>query len=68
VERIRAKLESLTIQANSHEIKVTISAGIADLRPDIDSSTKLVNRTDQALYRAKQGGRNRVMFSTVDTL
>jgi diguanylate cyclase (GGDEF)-like protein/PAS domain S-box-containing protein len=68
VERIRAKLEALTIMANGHEIKVTISAGIADLRPDIDSSTKLVNRTDQALYRAKQGGRNRVMFSTIDNL
>jgi diguanylate cyclase (GGDEF)-like protein/PAS domain S-box-containing protein len=68
VERIREKLESLTILANGHEIKVTISAGIADLQPDIDSSTKLVNRTDQALYQAKQGGRNRVMFSTVDRL
>jgi diguanylate cyclase (GGDEF)-like protein/PAS domain S-box-containing protein len=63
VERIRAKLEALRIDVFGHHIKITISAGIADIQPDIENPTKLVNRADQALYIAKQGGRNRVEYS-----
>jgi len=39
--------------------KVTASFGVAAYRPD-DTEISLINRADNALYRAKTGGRNRV--------
>ncbi len=38
---------------------VTVSIGIAICRPG-DSAQSLIDRADQAMYHAKQGGRNRV--------
>lgn len=38
--------------------RVTISAGIAELEPE-ESKESLIQRADQALYRAKHQGRNR---------
>jgi diguanylate cyclase (GGDEF)-like protein len=38
---------------------VTASIGIATLGPD-DTLERLVARADEAMYAAKQGGRNRV--------
>ena len=40
-------------------IPVTVSAGVAALAPD-ETGEELIHRADQALYRAKQNGRNRV--------
>jgi two-component system cell cycle response regulator len=43
------------------ELPVTISVGMADTRPDVEGDpNKVFERADAALYRAKQGGRNRV--------
>jgi diguanylate cyclase (GGDEF)-like protein len=59
-ERIRKLVASGTVLDEGLELpKVTISAGAASLQPDEDA-TKLLGRADQALYRAKQAGRNRV--------
>ena len=38
---------------------VTMSLGIAQLRPG-DTPATLLERADQAMYRAKRNGRNRV--------
>jgi diguanylate cyclase (GGDEF)-like protein len=40
-------------------ISVTVSAGVAALAPD-ETGEELIHRADQALYRAKKNGRNRV--------
>ena len=42
---------------------VTVSLGVAELAPG-ESLDGLIGRTDAALYRAKQAGRNRVEFDT----
>jgi len=59
-ERLRASLESQTIQSGQKQIRVTSSIGLADLRgqPNLEV---LIADADQWLYRAKHGGRNQVM-------
>jgi diguanylate cyclase (GGDEF)-like protein len=39
---------------------VTISIGIGIVLPDDENASKALSRADQAMYRAKQTGRNRV--------
>jgi two-component system cell cycle response regulator len=40
---------------------VTISIGIASLANAADTAADILKRADQALYRAKRDGRNRVV-------
>ena len=42
------------------EIAVSVSVGLASYRGEGDEADALIARADQALYRAKAGGRNRV--------
>ncbi|MBL0059504.1 MAG: diguanylate cyclase [Elusimicrobia bacterium] len=41
-------------------IKVTVSAGVATLTDDVANEEEMIRRSDEALYAAKNGGRNRV--------
>lgn len=43
--------------------QLTVSLGVAQLRTD-DSIDSLIQRVDQALYRAKQTGRDRVVYES----
>jgi diguanylate cyclase (GGDEF)-like protein len=58
-ERIRAAVEAATSPGSHGPVSVTISAGLAELKPD-DTLDTLLSRADEALYRAKRQGRNRV--------
>src|SRR5471032_1924823 len=62
-ERLRRRIaaEPYTIQQGTRPIKTTISIGIATLDTAGDNVAKLIKRADQALYRAKRDGRNRVV-------
>jgi len=62
-ERLRRRIaaESFAIAQGSRQIPVTISIGIAGLRGKDDTAPALLKRADQALYRAKRDGRNRVV-------
>jgi two-component system cell cycle response regulator len=62
-ERLRRRIaaEPFPIQEGASAIPVTISIGIAALRGDDDTAAALLKRADQALYRAKRDGRNRVV-------
>lgn len=62
-ERIREKVENtpFAIYANSRDITVTVSIGVASRKAGDASSADIMKRADDALYRAKAGGRNRVI-------
>ena len=61
-ERLRRRIasEPFPIQKGTRTIEVTISIGIAALGPN-DDAAAVIKRADQALYRAKRDGRNRVV-------
>lgn len=61
-ERLRKKVEELKFFGNDEnpEVKKTISLGVAIFPCDATSETELVVKADQALYLAKQSGRNQV--------
>ncbi len=67
-ERIRQHIEThelvLTDEHGQRKsIRITVSIGVATLNSEISDCQHLVEQADQALYRAKQEGRNRVSVS-----
>lgn len=58
-ERIRQRIERMEWAFENRPFTTTISAGVAELSPS-DTTAKLFARADQALYDAKQSGRNTV--------
>lgn len=66
-EKIRTRIAAETLLiSNGGQLNVTVSLGVAmhDGHPDYQ---RLVNRADSALYRAKQGGRNRCEHDSLET-
>lgn len=60
-ERIREDVEALAVTAPGHrEARCTVSIGVAASRPEDRTEEDLLQRADEALYRAKGTGRNRV--------
>lgn len=61
-QRIQQAIHALALphEGAPHGI-VTMSLGVATLVPQRDQAEQeLVRRADRAMYRAKQGGRNRI--------
>lgn len=59
-ERIRKAVESLEIEHEKALLKVTISLGVASISEEVKDKNVLIEKADEALYRAKRSGRNRV--------
>jgi diguanylate cyclase (GGDEF)-like protein len=65
VERLRAEMEAGQIDLpDGTRTSITFSAGLTTSSPG-DDVDRLISRADQALYRAKQSGRNRVIADKV---
>ncbi|MFC5570958.1 diguanylate cyclase [Lysobacter yangpyeongensis] len=59
-ERLRDSVHRLDLSDLAEDLNVTISLGLAMLRPQDDGVHDVIDRADAALYRAKEAGRNRV--------
>ena len=61
-QRLRAAVANhlLRLSDRSDAIKITASFGVANLGDETDTAELLLGRADEAMYRAKQTGRNRV--------
>ena len=60
-ERIRAAIGTRPIAINGHQVKSTVSIGLACFPEDGRTLDALAARADRALYQAKQEGRNKVV-------
>ena len=62
-ERIRGNvMEPAFSLGDGNKINKTVSIGIGTLDLTGDAAEKLIHRADEALYKAKHGGRNKVEF------
>ncbi len=59
VQRLRQAVAEMRLPSGEHLLRTTISAGVASA-DGCASLEALLRRADQALYQAKQGGRDRV--------
>ena len=57
-ERIRERIAKLHLAWRGNEVRVTVSVGVAAIDVSHDSLASLIHEADQALYAAKDAGRN----------
>jgi diguanylate cyclase (GGDEF)-like protein len=61
-ERLRVYVEQAQLVPEHPDLRITVSAGVAALpNPRIQSTDQLITAVDQALYAAKESGRNQVV-------
>ncbi|MBT8093167.1 MAG: GGDEF domain-containing protein, partial [Gammaproteobacteria bacterium] len=61
-ERIRHTIEEMTVRDRGQTIRCTVSLGFASIpATSAEDETALIQVTDEALYRAKNDGRNRTV-------
>jgi len=63
-ERIRASIGNIDIKAKRNKVQISCSFGIAQFRFKDENLETVVSRADEALYKAKDLGRNRVEVFT----
>ncbi|WP_348269502.1 GGDEF domain-containing protein [Edaphobacter paludis] len=67
-ERMRTQVEALTLRYRDETVKIRTSLGVASSENCGLSWQTLLEQSDAALYRAKRGGRNKVVAAEVEPL
>ncbi len=62
-EKIRKTIETIEFLYKSKKVKVTISTGVSQSRKGDKSHLQIFERSDIALYKAKEQGRNQVVVN-----
>ena len=62
VQRLRRTVESYNFEYNGVKANVTVSIGLTMNYSNLNSTTEILKSADEALYRAKEEGRNRVIL------
>ena len=62
-QKVRKKMEDRIIVLRRQDTHITISIGVATFPQDAGMKEELIYKADQALYRAKEQGRNRVCLA-----
>jgi diguanylate cyclase (GGDEF)-like protein len=64
-ERVRRDVEAVGVELHGRRLAVTVSIGVAAITTDMSGAEDVVAQADQAMYRAKRTGKNRVELSDV---
>ena len=67
-ERLRRKVAAASIEAGRALLHVSISIGVASRESTMPDPDSMLAAADQALYAAKQGGRDRVCLNSAGSL
>ena len=66
-EHIRKKIQDMVFDYEGKEIKLTVSQGVAEPNQAMSSPDNLLKLADDALYEAKNSGRNKVVTKRSET-
>lgn len=61
-ESVRKAVANYTINCNGNSLKTTVSVGVAEVQDEDSNIGMVLARADKALYKAKESGRNKVLF------
>lgn len=62
LDRMREKLSEDVVSFEGHQIKTSVSIGVATVSVRDRDESAVIGRADKALYSAKSSGRNRVVY------
>jgi diguanylate cyclase (GGDEF)-like protein/PAS domain S-box-containing protein len=60
--RIQQRVKEVVVEAGNKEVQVTVSIGIGMFREQDRDLEEIFKRADDALYQAKNSGRNKIVF------
>ena len=61
-ERIRTQVEREVFAEGDHAVSITVSIGVSTFPQNGEDPKSLISSADDALYEAKEKGRNRVIL------
>ena len=61
-QKIRKTIENLEIPTSFGKLKVTVSVGVSEFLPEDKSLFEAIKKADINLYKAKNSGKNRVVY------
>jgi diguanylate cyclase (GGDEF)-like protein len=65
-ERIRKKIQEMSLVFEGKKIQISASGGIATFPQDAVEAKKMIDCADRALYRAKSEGKNKICLFSID--